>query len=102
MKSRVNREVHVRICEIVGVRFPWAIRLGGGRKPPVTRLAIRLESIVKSDGALRSMPVERQSEEDLLWYSLMHKAGYILEPELPVVIRMPHETTSLSLHIFQS
>jgi hypothetical protein len=27
MRSRMNREVHVRICESLGVRFPWATRL---------------------------------------------------------------------------
>jgi hypothetical protein len=26
-RSRMNREVHVRICEGLGVKFPWATRL---------------------------------------------------------------------------
>jgi len=26
-KSRMIREVHVRFCEGLGVKFPWAIRL---------------------------------------------------------------------------
>jgi hypothetical protein len=65
------------------------------------RGALRLESIVESDGALRCMPVERQSEEDLRWHSLMDKSRYVFEPKFPVVIRMAHETTALSIHIFQ-
>ena len=28
-KSRMNREVHVRFCEGLGVKFPWATRLKG-------------------------------------------------------------------------
>jgi len=34
-------------------------------------MAIRVESFVESNGALRSMPIERHGEEDLLWHSLM-------------------------------
>ena len=64
-------------------------------------LAIGLESVVESDGAMRSMPVERQSEENLLWHSLKHKFRHILEPEFPVVIWMSNKTTALSIHIFQ-
>jgi phage shock protein PspC (stress-responsive transcriptional regulator) len=26
-RSRVNREVHARFCEGLGVKFPWATRL---------------------------------------------------------------------------
>jgi hypothetical protein len=26
-RSRMNREVHVRFCEGLGVKFPWATRL---------------------------------------------------------------------------
>jgi hypothetical protein len=48
------------------------------------------------------MPVERYSEEDLLWHSLMHKSGHVLEPEFFLVIRSSHETTSLRIHIFQA
>jgi len=25
--SRMNREIHVRICEGLGVKFPWSTRL---------------------------------------------------------------------------
>jgi hypothetical protein len=35
-------------------------------------LAIRFEPFVKSDGALRITPIERQSEENLLWHAFMH------------------------------
>ena len=63
--------------------------------------AIRFESFVESDGALWSVPVERQSEKDLRWHSLMHKSRQVFEAEFPVVIRMSHETTSLNIHIFQ-
>ena len=65
-------------------------------------LAICFESIMKSDRAFRCMSMEGQSEEDLLRYSLMHKAGYILEPELPVVLRMPYYTTALSIQVLQA
>ena len=61
---------------------------------------MHLESIMESDGALRSMPLERQSEEDLLGYSLKHKSRRIFEPEFTVVIRMPREAVSLSVHYF--
>jgi len=33
--SRMNREIHVRICEGLGVKFPWSTRLfcfRGGQK----------------------------------------------------------------------
>lgn len=65
-------------------------------------LAIRSESFVERDGALRSMPVERQSEKELRWNTPMHKFREVGEPEFSVVIRMPHETTSLSIHISQT
>ena len=64
-------------------------------------LANGLESVVECDGAMRSMPVERQSEENLLWHSLKHQFRHILEPEFPVVIRMSNKTTTLSIHILQ-
>jgi hypothetical protein len=64
-------------------------------------LAIRFESFLKNDGALRIMPIERQSEENLLRHPLMHKSRFVFEPEFPVVTRMPYETTSLSIPIFQ-
>ncbi len=63
---------------------------------------MRLESIVESDSSLRSMPVKRQSEKHLLWHSLKHKPRHVFEPEFLVVIRMPHETASLRIHIFQA
>ena len=88
-----NRPVRTRTPGGVGA---------GGEKPPATRLAIRFESFVESDNALRSMPVERQREEDLLWYSRMHKPRHVLEPEFLVVIRVSHQTTSVSIHIFQT
>ncbi len=37
-------------------------------------LAIRFESFVESDSALRITPIERQSEENLLWHPLMLKS----------------------------
>ena len=64
-------------------------------------LAIRIEAFVESDGALGRRPVERQNEEDLLRHSLRHKSGRVFEPEFPVVIRVAHETTSLSIPILQ-
>ena len=68
----------------------------------LTVLAIRFETFVESDGALRSMPVERQSEEDLRWHSLIHQSRQVPEPEFLVVIRVSHETTSTSIHNFQT
>lgn len=64
-------------------------------------LAIGFESVVESDGAMRNMSVERQSEENFLRHSLKHKFRHILEPEFPVVIWMPNKTATLSIHIFQ-
>ena len=43
-------------------------------------LAIRFESFVKSDSALGSMPVERQSEEDLRWHPLKPSPDTFLNP----------------------
>jgi hypothetical protein len=37
-RSRMNREVHVRFCEGLGVKFPWATRLAGPRKVGVPRI----------------------------------------------------------------
>ena len=34
MKSRVNREVHARFCESLGVKFPGATRPTGTRNLP--------------------------------------------------------------------
>lgn len=64
-------------------------------------LAIRFESFVESDAALRSLPVERQREEDLLWHALKHQSRHVGETEFPVVIRMSNKTTSLRIHGFQ-
>jgi hypothetical protein len=64
-------------------------------------LANRFESFVERDGALWSMPIERQSKKDLLRHSPMHESRYVLEPEFRVVIRMPHETAALSIQVFQ-
>jgi hypothetical protein len=76
------------------------VRCKASPAPPL--LAIRFESLVESDDALRRMPVERQSEEDFLWYTLMHKPGHALEPKFPVVIRMPHQAASLSIQAFET
>ena len=65
------------------------------------RLAVRFESFVKSDSALRITPIERPSEEDLRWHALRHKSRNVFEPEFPVVIRMSNETTASSLHFSQ-
>ncbi len=61
-----------------------------GRRSLTLCLAVRFEAFVESDGALRIMPIERQSEEELLWHSLIHKSRNVLEPEFPVIIRMSH------------
>ncbi len=64
-------------------------------------LAIRFETFVESDGALRITPIERQHEEDLPRHALKYKSRKVLEPEFPVVIGMSDKTTSLSIHILQ-
>jgi hypothetical protein len=46
------------------------------------RLAICFETVVKSNCALRDMPVEGEDEEDLRRYSLECEFGCVLEPEL--------------------
>ncbi len=41
MRSRMNREVHIRNCESLRGKFPWATRPCGvlwSRPPPATRL----------------------------------------------------------------
>ena len=65
-------------------------------------LAIRFETLVEHDGALRSMTLESEDEKNLWWHSLMHKTRYIPEPEFPVVIRMPYQTAALSFQVFKS
>lgn len=60
------------------------------------------ESFVESNRAPRDTPIEGESEENLRWYSLVHKFGYILEPELPVVIRVPDNAASRSIQVLQS
>jgi hypothetical protein len=57
---------------------------------------------MKSDRAFRCTSMEGESEEDLLRYSLMHEAGYILEPELPVVLGMSYDTAALSIQVLQA
>ncbi len=63
--------------------------------------AIRFESFVESDGALRQMSIESQSQEDLRWHTLVHKPWRTLEAEFLVVLRMSHETAATSLHALQ-
>ena len=65
-------------------------------------MAIRLESLVESDVSLRSKSVESQSQEDLRRHPLVHKPRHVLEAKSPVVIRMPHETATLSIQVFQA
>ena len=43
--------------------------------------------------------LEGQSEEDLLWHSLIHKSRHVFKSEFPIIFRIPNETTSLSFHI---
>ena len=57
-------------------------------------MAIRFESRVKLNDALRNMAIQRQAEEDLFRYSLMNKPPDVLEPKAPVVLRMSHEAAS--------
>ena len=64
-------------------------------------LAIRFETFVESNGALWNMPVEGQGKKDLRRHAFMYKSRHVLEPESPVVVRMPHKTTALSIHTFQ-
>ena len=42
--SRMNREIHVRICESLGVGFPWATR----PKRSISYLIATIKSIAKS------------------------------------------------------
>ena len=62
-------------------------------------MAICFEPLVERDGALRSMSIKSEDEEDLPWHSLMHKTRHVPEPEFPVVIRMSHHTATLSLQV---
>src|SRR6056297_3283216 len=65
-------------------------------------LAIRFESFVESDGSLGNIPVESKCDKEFLWHSLMDKFWNVIESELPVVLRMPYETTAASIHGPQS
>ncbi len=42
-RSRMNREVHVRICEGLGVKFPRATRLSLGKESAIRSLNCRLK-----------------------------------------------------------
>lgn len=64
-------------------------------------MALRLESIVKSDGALRIVPIESQREEYLRWHAFYREARRILEPELPVIPWMPDQTASPGIHALE-
>ena len=64
--------------------------------------AIRFEAFMESDGALRSVSIERQDEKHLLRDTFKHKFRGVGEPEFSVVVRMSHEATPLSLYISQS
>jgi hypothetical protein len=65
-------------------------------------LAIRSETSVKSDCALWHMPTEGEGEKRLRRYALMYELGYVLEPEPPVVLRMPHNAASCGTEVLQS
>jgi hypothetical protein len=56
---------------------------------------------VESDTAPRSLSVERQCEKNFRWNSLMDKFRDLIEPKLFVLLRMPYETTTASLHALQ-
>ena len=65
-------------------------------------VAICCESLVELNDALRNMAIQRQGEEDLFRYSLMAKPLDVLEPEAPVVLRMPHEAASPGTKVLQT
>ena len=65
-------------------------------------VAIRFESHVKLNDALRNMAIERQGEEDLFRHALMDKPPDVLEPQAPVVLRMPHEAASPGTKVLQT
>lgn len=64
--------------------------------------AICFECIMENDGGLRGVTVERECKKDLRRHSLEHKAGHVFESEFLIVIRMPDQTTSLSVHVFEA
>ena len=64
-------------------------------------LAIRFEPFVESDRALRNIPVEGQCEKEFRRDSRESESVYVLESELPVVLRMADETTATRLHVPQ-
>lgn len=63
----------------------------GWRVACTVLLAIRFESRVELDDALRNISVKRQGEEDLFRNALTDKPADVLKPEAPVVLRMTHE-----------
>ena len=74
----------------------------GCASPAPSTLAIRFESRVKLNNALRNTAIQRQGEEDLFRYSLMDKPPDVLEPEAPVVLRMSHEAASPGTKVLQT
>jgi hypothetical protein len=57
---------------------------------------------VKLNIALWNMAIQRQGEEDLLWYSLINEPPDVLEPKAPVVLWMSHKAASLGTKILQT
>lgn len=70
--------------------------------PSIDLLAIRFESLVKINDALRNMLDQGQGEKDLLRHSLMDKPRNVLESELFIILRMSYEAASLSIQAFQT
>lgn len=75
---------------------------GKGSRRFFRLLAIRFESLVELDDALRNRPVERWRKEDLLRHSLMNKPGNALESKAFVVAWIPHKTASFGVQLGQA
>ena len=48
------------------------------------------------------MPFDGEREKDFWWYSLMYKARWVLETELPVIVRLSHNAASRRIQILKT
>ena len=76
-------------------RRPLAVRWGA-------LLTICIECFVKHDVALRDSSVKGENEENFRGNALEDKFFDIPESELFVILRMPNETTTSCIEVFQA
>jgi len=65
-------------------------------------MTIGQKGFMEGDFPLWDGAVKRQHEEHFGGYAFMFKAGGIAEPELDVILRVPHQAAAFSSQGFQS